>query len=53
MGGRSTALGIIMAAGSLALTTALLYRLEQIAPPVSLGVLYLLSVLLVSTLWRL
>jgi two-component system sensor histidine kinase KdpD len=53
MGGRSTALGVIVAAGSLAVTTVLLYPLEEIAPPVSLGVLYLLAVLLVSTLWGL
>jgi two-component system sensor histidine kinase KdpD len=51
--GRSTAAGVITAAASLALTTLLLYPLEQIAPPVSLGVLYLLAVLLVSTVWGL
>jgi two-component system sensor histidine kinase KdpD len=51
-GGR-TALGVIVAAGSVALTTAILYPLEEIAPAVSLGVLYLLPVLLVSALWGL
>jgi two-component system, OmpR family, sensor histidine kinase KdpD len=51
--GRSTALGVVVAAGSLALTTLLLYPLEEIAAPVSLGVLYLLAVLLVSTVWGL
>jgi two-component system sensor histidine kinase KdpD len=51
--GRSTALGVLVAAGSLALTTLLLYPLKQIAAPVSLGVLYLLAVLLVSTIWGL
>jgi two-component system, OmpR family, sensor histidine kinase KdpD len=53
MAGRSTALGLVVAAGSLALTTLLLYPLSDIAPPVSLGVLYLLAVLLVSSLWGL
>jgi two-component system sensor histidine kinase KdpD len=50
---RNPRLGVIVAAGSVALTTALLYPLEQVAPAVSLGVLYLLPVLLVSTLWGL
>ena len=50
---RSTTLGALVAAGSLALTTLLLYPLSEIAPPVSLGVLYLLAVLLVSSLWGL
>jgi two-component system sensor histidine kinase KdpD len=53
MGRRSTALGLLVAAGSLAVTTALLFPLEQVASPVSLGVLYLLAVLLVSSLWGL
>ena len=53
MGGRSPLLGVLIATGSLALTTMLLYPLGEIAPPVSLGVLYLLAVLLVSTLWGL
>jgi two-component system sensor histidine kinase KdpD len=53
MGRRSSALGVVVAAGSLAVTTALLYPLEQIAPAVSLGVVYLLAVLLVSTVWGL
>jgi two-component system sensor histidine kinase KdpD len=53
MANRSPAAGILVAAGSLALTTVLLYPLEEIAPAVSLGVLYLLAVLLVSTLWGL
>jgi two-component system, OmpR family, sensor histidine kinase KdpD len=39
--------------GSLVLTTLLLYPLSEIAEPVSLGVLYLLAVLLVSTFWGL
>jgi two-component system, OmpR family, sensor histidine kinase KdpD len=53
MSGRSPTLGAIVAAGALTLTTLLLYPLSEIAPPVSLGVLYLLAVLLVSTLWGL
>jgi two-component system sensor histidine kinase KdpD len=53
MGHRSAALGVIVAAGSLAVTTALLYPLEIVADAVSLGVLYLLPVLLVSTVWGL
>jgi two-component system, OmpR family, sensor histidine kinase KdpD len=53
MGGRSPALGVLVAAGSLAVTTALLYPLEDVADAVSLGVLYLLPVLLVSTVWGL
>jgi two-component system sensor histidine kinase KdpD len=48
-----TALGVIVAAGSVALTTALLFPLEDIAPAVSLGVLYLLPVLFVSIVWGL
>ena len=53
MGSRSTALGVITAVVSLALTTLVLYPLEEIASAVSLGVLYLLAVLLVSTVWGL
>jgi two-component system sensor histidine kinase KdpD len=43
--------GVLVAAGSLALTTLLLYPLSEIAPAVSLGVVYLLAVLLVSTIF--
>ena len=50
---RSTALGAFVAVVSVAATTALLFPLSEIAPAVSLGVLYLLAVLLVSTLWGL
>jgi two-component system, OmpR family, sensor histidine kinase KdpD len=53
MAGRSPMLGAIVAAGSLALTTALLYPLSEIAEPAALGELYLLAVLLVSTFWGL
>jgi two-component system sensor histidine kinase KdpD len=48
-----TLLGVLVAAGSIALTTALLFPLEDIAPAVSLGVLYLLPVLFVSIVWGL
>ena len=44
---------MLVAIGALALTTLLLYPLSEIAEPVSLGVLYLLAVLLVSTFWGL
>jgi two-component system sensor histidine kinase KdpD len=46
-------LGIAVAVGSVAAITALLYPLKEIAPAVSLGVVYLLAVLLVSTFWGL
>jgi two-component system sensor histidine kinase KdpD len=45
------ALGLVVAAGAIAVTTVGLYPLEDVAPPVSLGVVYLLAVLLVSTYW--
>lgn len=47
------ALGLAAAAGSVALATAVLYPLEQVAPVVSLGVVYLLPVLVISTYWGL
>lgn len=43
--------GLTVAVGSVAIVTAVLYALERIVPVVSLGVVYLLAVLLVSTLW--
>jgi two-component system sensor histidine kinase KdpD len=46
-------IGAIVAAGAVALTTAVLYPLSEVAPSVSLGVLYLLAVVLVSTVWGL
>lgn len=45
------AVGIAVAAGLVALTTLLLYPLADVAPVVSLGVVYLVAVLLVSSLW--
>ena len=49
MAGRPLLPGVLVAAGSIVLTTIQLYRLSEVAEPVSLGVLYLLAVLLVST----
>jgi two-component system sensor histidine kinase KdpD len=50
---RSRILGVFVAALAVAATTALIYPLKKVAPPVSLGVVYLLAVLLVSTYWGL
>jgi two-component system sensor histidine kinase KdpD len=47
------ALGIVVAAAGVALTTLLLYALDDVAPVISLGVVYLLAVLLVSSVWGL
>ena len=43
--------GAVVAVGAVALCTLILYPLEQIAPVVSLGVVYLLAVLVVSVIW--
>ena len=45
------AVGVVAAAGLVALTTLLLYPLRNVAPVVSLGVVYLVGVLLVSSVW--
>jgi two-component system sensor histidine kinase KdpD len=45
------ALGILASAAAIALVTALLYALREVADPISLGVVYLLAVLLVATVW--
>jgi two-component system sensor histidine kinase KdpD len=45
-------LGILTAAGLVALTTAVIFPLEDLAPAASLGVVYLLAVLVVSTYWQ-
>ena len=45
--------GLIVAIAAVALATAIIYPLKAIAPVVSLGVVYLLAVLLVSTYWGL
>jgi two-component system, OmpR family, sensor histidine kinase KdpD len=49
--GRSPAVGIIVAALAVAVTTALIYPLSDVAPVVALGVVYLVAVLLVSSVW--
>jgi Domain of unknown function (DUF4118) len=41
----------LVAAAAVAVTTAVVYPLAQIAPVVALGVVYLLAVLLVSSFW--
>ncbi len=43
--------GLLAAAGSIALLTLAIYPLRQVAPAVSTGVVYLLGVLFVSTFW--
>ncbi len=44
-------LGIVAAVASVAFITALVYPLREIAPAVSVGVLYMLAVLFVSIFW--
>jgi two-component system sensor histidine kinase KdpD len=48
---RSNAVGAVVAALAVAATTALVYPLAQVAPVVALGVVYLVAVLLVSSVW--
>jgi two-component system sensor histidine kinase KdpD len=43
--------GAIVAVGAVALCTLILYPLQEIAPAVSLGVVYMLAVLVVSVIW--
>src|SRR5262249_28139534 len=45
------AVGIAVAAAGVALTTLLVYALDDVAPVLSLGVVYLLVVLVVATVW--
>jgi two-component system, OmpR family, sensor histidine kinase KdpD len=45
------AIGVVASIASVAVTTALIYPLKSAAPAVSLGVVYLVAVLLVSALW--
>jgi len=45
------ALGLVVAAALITAVTLLLYPLGEIAPSVSLGVVYLVGVLLVSIVW--
>ncbi|MGH2968669.1 MAG: DUF4118 domain-containing protein, partial [Solirubrobacteraceae bacterium] len=49
--GRSAAAGGLVAVLAIAVTTLAIYPLREHAPAVSTGVLYLLAVLLVATLW--
>jgi two-component system sensor histidine kinase KdpD len=49
----SRRVGLLVAASLVALCTLLIYPLKQAAPVVSLGVLYMLAVLVVSTSWGL
>jgi two-component system, OmpR family, sensor histidine kinase KdpD len=50
---RTTGSGLVVAIGSVALTTALIYPLKEAVPVVSTGVVYMLAVLLVSSYWPL
>jgi two-component system, OmpR family, sensor histidine kinase KdpD len=50
-GRSSLVVGVGVAALAVAATTALVYPLAQVAPVVALGVVYLVAVLLVSSLW--
>jgi len=43
--------GVLVAVVAVALCTLLIYPLKQVAPVVSLGVVYLLAVLIVSAIW--
>jgi two-component system, OmpR family, sensor histidine kinase KdpD len=45
------AAGIAVAAAGVALTTLLVFALDDVAPVLSLGVVYLLAVLVVATVW--
>jgi two-component system sensor histidine kinase KdpD len=45
--------GVIVASSAVAVATGIIYPLRLLAPVVSLGVIYLLAVLLVSTYWGL
>jgi two-component system sensor histidine kinase KdpD len=50
---RSPATGLLVALGSVAAITALIFGLRELVPVVSTGVVYLLAVLLVSSYWGL
>jgi signal transduction histidine kinase len=45
--------GIVVAAALIAAETLVVYPLDQVAPPVSLGMVYLVGVLVVSSVWGL
>ena len=44
-------LGVVVAVGAVAATTVVVYPLKRVAADISLGVVYLLAVLLVATYW--
>jgi two-component system, OmpR family, sensor histidine kinase KdpD len=50
-GKRRLVIGLTVMAAAIALTTLLLYPLREVAPAVSLGVVYLLGVLLIASRW--
>jgi two-component system sensor histidine kinase KdpD len=50
-GPTSPAVGAVVALAAVAATTALVYPLAKVAPVVALGVVYLIAVLLVSSIW--
>ena len=50
---RSRATGVLAALGAVGATTLLIYPLRGVAPAASVGVVYLVAVLLVSTYWGL
>jgi two-component system, OmpR family, sensor histidine kinase KdpD len=47
----SPVVGVVVAAAAVAATTGLIYPLADVAPVTALGVVYLVAVLLVSSLW--
>jgi two-component system sensor histidine kinase KdpD len=49
--GSSPVVGVVVAAAAVAATTGLIYPLADVAPVTALGVVYLVAVLLVSSLW--
>src|SRR5947207_3681434 len=49
----SRLVGVLAAIGGVTLATAAVYPLKQVTPVVSLGVLYVLAVVVVSTFWGL
>jgi two-component system, OmpR family, sensor histidine kinase KdpD len=50
---RSLTLGLAVSVGAVAVVTGAIYGLREVVPVVSTGVVYLLAVLLVSTVWGL
>lgn len=49
----SRLVGLVVALAAVALATAVIYPLEHVAPVISLGVVYLMAVVLVSVFWGL